>query len=503
MVEPGASSDGPPESLTPETLTPERDTLAGGTPAGAQPSHRRPGARGWAIGIVVAVAVFAALAIWQAGRSGTAIATASSSPGTARSDPLVALVDRDGALATVDAAGTATILASEPGTTFGFPAWSPDGSRVAAVKYGSKDTSIAIFTVHRGGAAPSPPPAPVVVYRSAAMPPFYLYWTPDGQRVSFLATETDGISLRVAPADGSAPLEGNPAAVIRRGAPLYFDWIGVDRLLLHVGSGPDAFLGEVGLDGASITPAIDRSGDFRPAVADASGRFVAFVRGQPPSAQLIVAARDGSAEHSTPVFGPAAIVFDPAGVTVASIAADEPSQASVAFPFGPLRLIDASSGATRTILDGNVVGFYWSPDGRTIAAMRLQAGNGSTVAGGAIVAAEAVVAAATSTPSETPRQAPTPTSTPTPDAELHLIFINVADGAVRSDVVIRPTNHFVSQFLPYFDQYALSHHVWAPDSSTILLPMIDRTGRDRLVAFPADGSSTSRTFDGEFGFWSP
>src|SRR5206468_2174604 len=149
-------------------------------------------------------------------------------------------------------------------------------------------------------------------------------------------------------------------------------WIGADRLLLHVGNGPDAFLGEVGPDGASVAPAIERSGDFRPAVADASGQFVAFVRGQPPSAQLVVAARDGSAEHSTPVFGPAAIVFDPTGITVASIAAEDPSQQGFAFPFGPLRLIDASSGAIRTLVSGNVVGFFWSPDGRTIAAMRLQ-----------------------------------------------------------------------------------------------------------------------------------
>jgi hypothetical protein len=493
MVEPGASSDGPLEGGTHE----------GGTPGDAPPPRRRPGPRGWAIGIVLAGAVLAGLAIWQAGRSGPATASASPSPGTARSDPLVALVDRSGALATVDGSGTATILASEPGASFGFPAWSPDGSRVAAVKYGATDTSIAIFTVRGAGAAASLPPAPIVAYRSAAVPPFYLYWTPDGQRVSFLATEADGISLRVAPADGSAPLDGGPATVIRRGAPLYFDWIGADRLLLHVGNGPDAFLGEVGLDGASVAAAIERSGDFRPAVADASGRFVAFVRGQPPSGQLVVAARDGSAEHSTPVFGPAAIVFDPTGVTVASIAADEPSQVGFAFPFGPLRLIDASSGVIRTLLDGNVIGFYWSPDGRTIAAMRLQAGNGSTVADGAIVPAGALVAAATATPSQTPNQTATPTPTPAPNGELHLIFVNVADGAVRSDAVIRLTNHFVSQFLPYFDQYALSHHVWAPDSSTILLPLIDETGHDRLVALPADGSPSSRVFDGEFGFWTP
>src|SRR5258708_7746327 len=112
-----------------------------------------------------------------------------------RSDPLVGLVDADGALATVDATGTARILAAEPGTTFGFPAWSPDGSRVAAVEDRATDTSIAIFAVRPGGAAPSPSPAPVVVYRSDALPPFYLYWTPAWRRVSFLATETDGISL--------------------------------------------------------------------------------------------------------------------------------------------------------------------------------------------------------------------------------------------------------------------------------------------------------------------
>jgi len=412
---------------------------------------------------------------------------------------MVALVDRDGALATVDASGAKRILAAEPGTTFGFPAWSPDGSRLAAVEDRATDTSIAIFAARPEGSAASPSAAPVVVYRSGAIPPFYLYWTPDGRRISFLATEADGISLRVEPADGSAPLEGGPATVIRRGAPLYFDWIGADRLLLHVGNGPDAFLGEVGIDGASVAPPIERSGDFRPAVADAGGRFVAFVRGQPPSAQLVVAARDGSAEHSSPVFGPAAIVFDPTGVTVASIAAEDPSQVDFAFPFGPLRLIDASSGAIRTLVTGNVVGFFWSPDGRTIAALRLEAGGGSTVADRTIVEAGALLAAATSTPSQTP----TPTSTPTTGAELHLLFVNVADGSVRSNRVIQPTGHFVRQFLPYFDQYALSHHVWAPDSSSILLPLVDETGSDRLVALPADGTSSSRSFDGEFGFWSP
>ncbi|HEX2756490.1 MAG TPA: hypothetical protein VHM48_13560, partial [Candidatus Limnocylindrales bacterium] len=352
------------------------------------------------------------------------------------------------------------------------------------------------FGAHPTDSGPSPA-APVVVYRSADVPPFYLYWTPDGQRVSFLATEADGISLRVAPADGSAPLDGGPGTVIRQGSPLYFDWVGAERLLLHVGTGPAAFLGEVGLDGSSVAPALDGSGDFRPAVAAASGQYLAFVRGAAPSAQLVVARRDGSTEHATPVFGPAAIVFDPTGDTVATIAADESGQKGLSFPLGPLRLVDAATGAVRTLLDGNVVGFFWSPDGRTVAALRLEGGGGSTVADRQITPAVAISGASEGQPA-----AALPTTAPTPGSELHLLFVNVADGAIRSDRIVQLTNQFVRQFLPYFDQYALSHRLWAPDSSSILLPLIGDTGKSQLVAVGANGD-TPRTFDGSSGFWSP
>jgi TolB protein len=461
MVEPAAS--------------PERGT-GPGAPAEPSGPARRRGRRAWPIILGVALTGIAAAVIAVSGRSGPSTGTAS--PGPSRPDPLVVLIDRGGALVTVDSAGQKVTLADEPGTTFGFPAWSPDGSRVAAIAYGADDAAISIFPVPAGSQRSSQAPAPVVVYRSAAVPPFYLYWTPDGRRISFLATEADGISLRVAPADGSAPLDGGPGTVIRQGAPLYFDWIAADRLLLHVGTGAAAFLGEVGPDGASVAPALTGSGDFRPAVTGPTGRFVAFVRGTVPAAQLVVAARDGSAEHAIPVFGPAAIVFDPTGDTVATIASSAASPTPLAFPIGPLRLIDAATGATRTLLDGTVVGLFWSPDGHTIATLRLQGGNGTTVAAAA-------------------------TPAPTPGPELHLLFVNVADGAIRSDRVVRATNRFVNEFLPYFDQYALSHRVWAPDSSAILLPLVDANGRDQLVSLEVDGSPSARVFDGTVGFWSP
>jgi hypothetical protein len=61
----------------------------------------------------------------------------------------------------------------------------------------------------------------------------------------------------------------------------------------------------------------------------------------------------------------------------------------------------------------------------------------------------------------------------------------------------------VGEFLPYFDQYALSHRVWAPDSSAILLPLVDDAGQDQLVSLEADGRPSPHVFDGTVGFWSP
>ena len=379
MVEPAASTD---------------DAPGPGSPPDPPRPRGRPGRRAWVVISLVVVVGLAGLAIALAPPSRPNAISTARSRGPSRSDPAVVLINRHGALATVDTAGSETVLADEPGTTFGFPAWSPDGSHVAAIAYGTAGAAITIFPVPARDQHPSTAPASVVVYRSAAVPPFYLYWTPDGSHISFLATELNGISLRLAPADGSAPLEGGPGTVIRQGAPLYFDWIATDRLLLHVGTGAAAFLGEVRPDGTPAAPALSGAGDFRAAVTGPSGRYLAFVRGTVPSAELVVAARDGSAEHATPVFGPAAIVFDPTGDTAATIGSLEASATPLAFPVGPLRLIDAASGATRTLLDGTVVGFFWSPDGRTIAALRLQPGSGSTVADRSTVSPAAIVAAA-------------------------------------------------------------------------------------------------------------
>jgi WD40 repeat protein len=493
-------------------VTEHRESAPNG--AGRDARRRPPERAPLLVGLVAAGAIVAVggFAVLQGGKPAASSAPSAGSsentgagvpatrePGGTRGTPStvpagsttgsIAVVGRDGSLSLVDPSRQSAVLSDAAGVSFGFPTWSPDGSRVAAVGYRGTEASISIFAARSGTTDPSP--GPVVIYRSSDASPFYLYWLPDGRNVSFLATEPDGLSLRLAPVDGSAPLDGSgPGAVIRRGAPLYYDWIAADRLLMHVGSGSEAFLGEVGLDGTPTAPALAMPGNFRSAVVSKDGQYLAYVRaGKDGSGDVVVASRDGSSEHTLPVFGTDAIVFDPTGDTVASIGSDKPGQTDLAFPIGPLRLIDARSGAVRTLLDGLVVGFFWSPDGRTIAALRLQAAGGTIAESGPILAAAAI-----SSPTASPSAPPT---------EVRLVFVDVTTGTIRSERVVRPGRRFVREFLPYFDQYALSHRVWAPDGSAILLPLVSDTEKTQLVALPPDGDDSPFTIDGEIGFWSP
>src|SRR4051812_14627781 len=255
----------------------------------------------------------------------------------------IALLGVDGGLLIVSADGRSAPLASAGDGTFTFPAWSPDGRRLAAVHHGPTSNELLVFDDAQdptGG-------TPTTLLDSPAIAPFYLSWSPDGRRVSYLATIGSDLSLRQAPADGTAPTDGSGAdSTIRSGSPLYYDWLSPDRLLVHVGTGTEALIGEVGLDGAPIGPQLGPAGVFRPAVASRGAASVAYVRGENADAQIVVAPHDGAAsEHTMPVGGPAALSFDPQGRLLAAIGSLEPVDASLVIPVGPLRVLDPASGA--------------------------------------------------------------------------------------------------------------------------------------------------------------
>ena len=397
----------------------------------------------------------------------------------------VAIEGVDGSLSVVDARGITTPLVDASLGIYGFPAWSPDGSRIAALRSNGTDIALVMIDVADRGSSSI---TPKVIFQTPAISPFYLSWHPDGTAVSFLADEGGGISLRDVAADGSMPIDGSGAgALIRKGSPFYFDWVGPDRLLAHIGDGADAFLGEIGTDGKPVGAPIASPGSFRSPDVSADGTYVGYVRaGKAGTDAVVTSTITGSDEHSIPVIGLTAVGFSPVDDVLASIGSPTPLDSAPGIPLGPLRLLDARTGASRTLLDGEVITFDWSPDGKTIAAIR-------------IVPIDAPAPSASGGQS-TVSTSPGPSASPAQSIEVHLVFVDVATGRIRSDPVIAPASRYVNQVLTYFDQYALSHRMWAPDSSSLLVPEVSETGATRTDVFYPDGGEP-RSLDAEIGFW--
>jgi TolB protein len=405
--------------------------------------------------------------------------------GPAAAPAHLAVVDDKGGLTTVDAQGGSVVPYSVPGVTFQFPAWSPDGTRIAAIGAAADGSGlIDVFTARTTGAGETDPP---IIYQNSDRPPFYLYWRPDGKALTFLTTEQTDIALRIAPADGS-----HSEAIVRQGAPLYWDFADHDRLLVHIGTtGAGAFLGEVDLAGTSKEATALAPGVFRAPLISNDYRERAYVATDDQSTgTLVLEARDGSSRQTTQVLGLAALGFDPSGTNLAFIAPKTAQDPDIGIPIGPLRILDSTTGVLRTLRDGSVVAFFWAPDGKTIAAIQLEVTGG----GGVASAKEArAVTAGFAAASESP----------SPGIGLHLVFVDVATGTLRSERQVQLSSVFLTQLLPYFDQYALSHRIWSPDSASIALPLVGDAGTNQIFVISADGSGFGRIADGTMAFWSP
>ncbi len=394
----------------------------------------------------------------------------------------LAVVDTEGRLVTMDANGEAREVWDVPGVSFQFPAWAPDGSRVAAI--GSDAHAGAVYV----GPGTRANDDPEIIFSSELRRPFYLSWSPDAEHVTFLTNEPDGIALRLARADAASE-----ASLVRRGQPLYWDWIDPARLLVHTGStGSDAFLGEVDLEGTTLDEPTAAPGFFRaPGVSDMATHRAWIGPGADSEQVIHVEARDGSNAHEIQVDGSIAISFDPAATTLAFIASDRPTDEPPPLPIGPLRVASARDGSVRILRDGPVMAFFWSPDGRTIAALEFvdpdEGGPVEAVARGRVASLGGATTAAAQPSGLAAR----------------LLFVDVASGEVTSERDLRLSDLFAFQVLPFFDQYALSHRLWSPDSTRLALPIADERGPDRIVLLHAAGGDPAPLAEASIAFWSP
>ena len=126
----------------------------------------------------------------------------------------------------------------------------------------------------------------------------------------------------------------------------------------------------------------------------------------------------------------------------------------------------------------DVVAFFWSPDGKAIATLGIPSRQPAALQ----------PAAGRRRPPGPPRCA-TVRAAPRPSADaagvdVSLQFVDVASGAATPPAIVSLSSLFVNQVLPYFDQYALSHRVWSPDGTSILLPVVTADGVETLECCP-------------------
>lgn len=386
----------------------------------------------------------------------------------------IAFIMRDGQLATIAPDGSDRRRLTDENRLFQFPAWSPDGSHLAVLGGDS-------LYVLRDGDAGNAANSIQTLYRSTAEPPFYLYWAPDSSQISFLTNHPDGIALRLVQVGNVNALD----QMLAVGQPFYWDWSpSGNEILIHTG-----FSGE-GSRLALIDPAFDGVGDniadpgfFQAPGISSSGKYRAFAEVDSEGrSMLVLQDLAGNKVAVEPHQGQVAMGWSP---TEDILAYTSPAVESTTF-FGPLRLLDPNTGSSKTLSQDNVIAYFWSPDGRQIAFV--------TVADQGLGGVQAGVAS--------------PRSGFLGMAQVQRIrhrfalsIVDIEDEQPRLLATFEPTNIFVNQFLPFFDQYSLSHRVWAPDSSALVMPMLE-DDVPRIVVVPANGDELRPLAEGVSGFWS-
>lgn len=323
---------------------------------------------------------------------------------------------------------------TEDNRRYRFPTWSPDGTRLAFLGRGETNTTVLYVS-------PTAAADPTVVYQEDTSSPFYLYWAPNGQAITFLTQETTGMSMRLV--DIRQP-ENN--RLVERGAPFYWVWSPQsDRLLMHVGGSRAAS------NSAHLSFLDNHHNAERVELNLSPGRFQApawsstgdsiFYIGDNGDEQAIYKTNVTSFEQQK--------ITNVTGFAFMTIASDDERIAYLQFepgtrpPFGRAYMVDTSGDNRQLIINELVASIYWSPDGSKLALLSISRANGGS-----------------SAEIHKPKGLAAPLAQ---DILLRWWIYDVQTGTREPLTSFAPTRAFL-QTVPYFDQYHLSLTFWSPDS---------------------------------------
>jgi TolB protein len=395
----------------------------------------------------------------------------------------IALVNDQGQIETMSPHGEdrRVLTLESDDAIFQFPAWAPDSQRVAVI--GSRFSGGGIYVLE--DAARTGSLVERQIYFSDEETPFYLFWSPDSSHVAFLANySSNSMGLNVVAGDGT-----DRSRLLATGAPFYWDWSADGRqLLIHSGSDRfDQTLALIDLEGATQADNLATPGDFQAPDIGPDGRYWAFAEQvEDGLSSLVIIDTQTGERQSYEEGGSIALNWSPTRDQIAftnSGTGDHPY-------WGSLRVLDAVTGEVRLLSTRTVLAFFWSPDGRSIAFITLGRDERND---GDIVGAP-----------QKSRTFGRVANVPVQQSSRGFLTLSVVDVETGQGLRLldfEPTATYISQFLPFFDQYALSHRVWSPDSSALVLP-VREDETDMILVVPARGGRPYHLAEGDIAFWS-
>ena len=378
----------------------------------------------------------------------------------------IVVVD-DGQIATVLPDGSDLLaLTTDDGYVNGQPTWSPDATRIAWTRVNPGAASAEIATSRFDGSG--------AYDIGVTTPPFYYYWDPSSRQLAYLSPTAAGIDLGVVDIAG----EGEPRR-IDRGQPYYFSWNPEgDQMLVHAST---LRLDRIDLEGATVI--IDEApGTFQAPDWTSDARALIYAQETDEGDVLVSSGTDGEGRlelarydgYLTFVVSPASNrialqVIDPTnladpGVITAAAPLTQPGTPTPEVPTGELFVIATFGSELIPVAPVAATAFFWSPDGQSLAWIEP-----TTVDGG-----------------------------------LWYQWFFLTPGGFVDGPVFRPSDTLLTDYFPFFDQFAKSLTFWSPDGDQIVFAGTDSEGEEGVFVFDVDiDGATTRIADGEFAAWSP
>jgi Tol biopolymer transport system component len=351
---------------------------------------------------------------------------------------------------------------------YGWPTFSPDGTRLAysseTHKPGEDSFAVWVYDLAHSQATQ--------IFESRTDRIVYMVWLPDGQHLSFLLGEPNGLSLVLAELK-----ESTPVRIVTTGMPLYFDWgAQPGEVALHTLALDSNRTEQVSL--VSLTPTTQNvikvlsSGrtPFKTPAWSPDGKHLAYIANNHAESNIIVA--DADATHprsvvSLPV-GENSFVWAPDSAHLAyatAITAQDPT-------YNGIKLVDIATANSKLLTKDDVAAFFFAPDSRHIAFIGV------------------------------PEDKPYYTWS----------VVDVKSGTQKAlgNFLATPDE---STAYRYFDQLAVSHTIWSPDSSAFIYAGVRLMGSPQhslgyspppsAWVVPIDGSAPHQVSDAVLAFFSP